>query len=91
MENFSHIVLTVDEIIDDGIIMETEARTVAQRVEKVESSAQTITIAGEKVNLGEEGNAIASKLFKTAQGVCCSVLFCIVTAVCCSVDTHTLL
>lgn len=69
MENFSHIVMTVDEVIDDGIIMETEAKTVAQRVEKVESSAQTITIAGEKVNLGEEGNAIASKLFKTAQGL----------------------
>jgi hypothetical protein len=59
LENFDLIVLTVDEVIDNGLIMEIDAQTIAQKVVNTESGLGAS-------NSGEEVDAL-SQVFASAK------------------------
>ncbi len=61
LENFDLIVLACDEVIDDGIIIEVDANTIAQKVLAMEGGSGAR--GGSK---GDEGDALAQVL-KSAQ------------------------
>lgn len=70
LENFDLIVLTVDEAIDEGLIMEIDAQTIAQKVVSTETGL-TNAIGGDEADAlnqvfhsaKEQVSEIASSLF----------------------------
>ncbi len=66
MENLDYLLLIVEEMIEDGIIMELDSKKIADRIENLDSLVQGFQIAGEKVNLGAEGDTVV-KLLKGAK------------------------
>ena len=58
LENFDLIVLALDEVIEDGIIIETDSQAIAQKVAVVESGTDS---AG-----GVEGSESLTQVFKSA-------------------------
>lgn len=69
LENFDLIVLTFDEVIDDGVIMEIDANTIAQRVLTLEGGRKTGKYASEDTlsqvlqSAKDQVNEITSSLF----------------------------
>lgn len=57
LENFDLIVLSLDEVLEDGIIIETDATAIAQKVAAVESGTDTAV----------EGAETFTQVFKSAR------------------------
>jgi hypothetical protein len=71
LENFDLIVLAVDEVIDDGIIMEIDPQSVAQKVASTDTGLSSSGASGEEsdalnqvfTTAKEQVSEIASSLF----------------------------
>ncbi|KAF0981363.1 hypothetical protein FDP41_012623 [Naegleria fowleri] len=59
LENFDLIVLALDEVLEDGIIIETDSSAIAQKVAAVETGADASS--------GVEGSETITQVFKSAR------------------------
>ncbi|AMD22324.1 HGL016Cp [Eremothecium sinecaudum] len=66
-DNYDVVCLVVDEVIDDGIILETELRTINSRVTKAPTNEPTITIDLSEKGLLSAWGFAKSKLAETLQ------------------------